>query len=158
MLSSFIIHVFLVLLRKIMKVFHSRSSTFYSSEFLLLKGRPYQYKKFSKILTKKICMIVSCREKQLEEKWHLRMFVIWPEQICNHRSILKNTQSVLYFHNGPRNIARELYTSQVLQIQTIKMSFRKIVNSMMTAMVMNKNNELNLFNKLKVSCFICNWF
>ena len=37
--------------------------------------------KSSIIIYKRFCLIVSCREKQLEENWHLRMFVIWSEYI-----------------------------------------------------------------------------
>ena len=72
--------------------FHSVFRVFHFLEIVLVKGRFYRYKNFSNFLTdkKRFCLIVS----------HLRMFVIWSEQSWN--------QSMLYCHNGPRNIAREL--------------------------------------------------
>ena len=60
------------------------------------------------------------------------------------------------FSNGPTNIARKLYRSQLLQIQTVTKHLRKIKKTVMTVMVMNKNKAVNWFNKLKYFCFICN--
>ena len=56
-----------------------------------------------------------------------------------------------------RNIRRKLYRSQLLQIQMMTMSLRKTMKTVMIV-IMEKNKELNWFNKLKISCFICNWF
>ena len=86
------------------------------------------------------------------------MFVIWSEQSWNHISMWKNVQSVLYFHNVPRNIARELHKSQLLQCQTMTMPLREITKTVMTVIIMKKNKKVNWFNKLNVSCSIWNWF
>ena len=60
---SCIIHMFHVLLRKIIKVFQRWYTVCYSFELLLMKGEPYQYENFLNVPTnKKIsCLIVSCR-------------------------------------------------------------------------------------------------
>ena len=59
---SCIIHMFQVLLRKIIKVFQRWSTVCYSFGLLLMKGEPYQYENFLNVLTNKkiFCLIVSC--------------------------------------------------------------------------------------------------
>ena len=97
-------------------------------------------------------------EKQLEEKWHLRMFIIWLEQSWNHMSMLRNIQSVLYFHNASKNIARDFTGANCFRFKQWTMSLREIPKTVMAVMIMVKNKDLNWFNKLNVSSFICNWF
>ena len=46
----------------------SYHSILFSDDWIKIK---HSYKQI------RLCLIVSCREKQLEENWHLRMFVIW---------------------------------------------------------------------------------
>ena len=65
-------------------------------------------------------------------------------------SMLNNIKSMHYFHDGPRNIERELYMRQLLQIQMMTMSFRKTMKTVMTV-IMKKSKEVNWFNKLKIS-------
>ena len=50
----------------------SYHSILFSDDWIKIK---HSYKQ------KRFCLIVSCREKQLEENWHLRMFVIWSKYI-----------------------------------------------------------------------------
>ena len=43
--------------------------------------------------------------------------------------MFNNVKSMLYFHNGTRNIVKKLYMSQLPQVQMVNMSLRKIMKT-----------------------------
>ena len=53
---------------------------------------------------------------------------------------IEEHQSVLYFHDGLRNIGRELYRSQLLQIQIMTMYLRRTMKTVMSV-IMKKNKK-----------------
>ena len=69
-----------------------------------------------------------------ERKMTPMVFLMLSEQSWNQMSMLKDVQSMLYFYNGSRNIARELYRNfkETVDIDILVMSrngYRKIMQS-----------------------------
>ena len=67
-------------------------------------------------------------------KMTLMVFLMLSEQSWNQMSMLKDVQSMLYFYNGSRNIARELYrnfkeTVDIDILVTSRNGYRKIMQS-----------------------------